>query len=339
MVYRLADLGPESVPALLPEGASASDWPAARAATEEVWRRYCGELPDPVPVDYAVVAEHRETDHIRRHVVYSAPGDERVPALLLVPLDVAAGHRRAPAVLALHPTIDIGKADVATTDGRPNRRYGLELVRRGFVVLAPDVVTFGERVHEGEQPFRGAGFYARNPGWTATGRTLVDHAQGVELLCSLDEVDPARIGVIGHSLGGYNAFFLAGFDQRVRAAVCSCGFSMFGGDATPERWSRLDLTAHIPRIGEDLAAGVVPFEWHEIAALVAPKPLFVWAAHQDECFPHWPGIAAGLAELARLYDVLGHPENLVVRSDDGPHDFPPPMRQAAYEFLERRLGT
>ncbi|MGH3729013.1 MAG: hypothetical protein ACRDTU_09700, partial [Micromonosporaceae bacterium] len=137
MAYRLADLGADSMPALLPSGAAGSDWADLRQATERTWRHYLGSLPDSCPVRYTIVDEVSEASHIRRHLVYEAPGGERVPALLLLPRDATAGRGRAPAVLALHPTVDTGKADVATPEGRPDRRYGLELVERGYVVLAP----------------------------------------------------------------------------------------------------------------------------------------------------------------------------------------------------------
>lgn len=338
MAYRLADLRPDVVPALLPTGAAGADWFSTRPRIERVWRHYLGALPAPVRVRYTVVAEHHEATHVRRHLVYDGPGGERVPAILLLPHDVLTRRRPAPGVLALHPTVDTGKADVATTDGRPDRRYGVELAERGFVVLAPDTITAGERVRPGEEPFHTAGFYARNPGWTAVGRMLVDHVQAVEMLCALDVVDPARLGAIGHSLGGYNAIFLAGLDRRIRAVASSCGFSVFAGDPDPGRWGQREWFSHIPRLSDDLAAGEVPFEWHEIAALVAPRPMFAWCAREDEIFPHWPAVAAGMAELARLYGVIGHPERLEFLPGGGGHDFPPPARQAAYAFLERWLS-
>ena len=47
-------------------------------------------------------------------------------------------------------------------------------------------------------------------------------------------VDPERIGVIGHSLGGHNSLFVATFDERLKAVVTSSGFNSFakyyGGD-------------------------------------------------------------------------------------------------------------
>ncbi|MGH3730059.1 MAG: alpha/beta hydrolase family protein [Micromonosporaceae bacterium] len=336
MAYRLTDLRADALPALLPPGATSADWPDVRLATERTWRRYLGVLPDSVPVRYTIVAEHREASHVRRHLVYDAPGGEQVPALLLLPLE-AARRRRSPAVLALHPTVDTGKVDVATPEGRPDRRYGVELVERGYVVLAPDTITAGERVRDDEAPFHTAGFYARNPGWTAVGRMLVDHRQALDLLCALEVVDPDRIGAIGHSLGGYNAIFLAGLDERVRAVVASCGFSVFADDPEPNRWGEREWFSHLPALTRDLDEGEVPFEWHEIAALVAPRPMFAWCTQKDETFPHWPAIAAGMAEVDKLYRVLGHPEKFEFLPGEGSHTFPPPARQSGYAFLDRWL--
>jgi predicted dienelactone hydrolase len=47
------------------------------------------------------------------------------------------------------------------------------------------------------------------------------------VLQSLPEVDPRRIGSIGHSLGGHNTLFVAAFDRRIKAMVTSCGFNSF----------------------------------------------------------------------------------------------------------------
>ena len=71
--------------------------------------------------------------------------------------------------------------------------------------------------------------------------------RALDLLQTLPRVDPARIGSIGHSLGGHNTLFLAAFDQRIKAAVSNCGFTSFpkyyGGNLTG--WSH---KGYMPRI-------------------------------------------------------------------------------------------
>ncbi|WP_417649362.1 alpha/beta hydrolase, partial [Enterobacter hormaechei] len=43
----------------------------------------------------------------------------------------------------------------------------------------------------------------------------------VDYLLTRPDVDPARIGIIGHSLGGKMALYGAAFDPRIKAVVSS----------------------------------------------------------------------------------------------------------------------
>ncbi|REF36211.1 dienelactone hydrolase family protein [Thermasporomyces composti] len=346
-MYRLADLDPLHPPPLV-TGDDPDVWRENRARIEKVWREYLGVLPEPIEVSWRTRAEQRiqptptEPAVTLLHIDYDAPGGrpgdvERVTAHLLVP--DSARERPAPAVLALHPTHPRGKEAVTVDGVAPDRTYGLELARRGYVVLAPDVIASGERIEAGEEYWHTGSFYRSNPGWTVIGRMVTDHRQGVELLSQLPEVDAARIGAIGHSLGGYNAVFLAGLEPRVSAVVSSCGSSMWAGDPRPNRWYRGFPFIHLPRLGDDVDAGVVPFEWHEITALAAPRPLFVYATTGDDCFPHYQAIAAGLYEVERVYTVLGAAATFTFLLGTGPHTFPRPIRQAAYTFLDDVLSS
>ena len=53
---------------------------------------------------------------------------------------------------------------------------------------------------------------------------ICDSTRAIDYLTSLtDLVDPAHIGMIGHSLGGGTTTLTAAFDPRVKAAMASCG--------------------------------------------------------------------------------------------------------------------
>lgn len=329
-MYSIAELDPAHLPPL----PDADGWVRRRSAIERLWREYVGTLPDPVPASHEVIEEGSLDGVQIQRIRYTAPEHEQVPAYLLTP---PGGPQRHPAVLALHQTADMGKDEVIGK-GRKTLQYGLELAQRGYVVLAPDTITRGERIHVGDKAHDSTRFYADNPGWTAVGRMATDHRQGISLLQSLATVDPERIGAIGHSLGGYNSFFLAGLDERVGATVCSCGLGMFAEDPTPERWCRDDFFNHIPRIRQDLDAGVVPFEWHEILALVAPRPMFIWWTRKDDCFPNADALEAAVNSVHQLYTDLGAGSAMRSLAGDGEHDFPLEARTAAYEFLDDTLG-
>jgi dienelactone hydrolase len=338
MSYFLSELNRNGVPKLLGGSGDLSAWERRREEVLSVWKTYIGCLPNPVPVKWELLDEAQEADHRRLHIRYDTVGGDRVTAYLLLPHQAGDSALKRPAILALHPTSDDGKADVASPWGRANRRYGLELAKRGYIVLAPDVITAGERIYEGYEAYRTEPFYKRNPGWTAVGKMIVDHRQAVELLSSLEVVDSERIGVIGHSLGGYNGIFLAGLDKRVRAVVSSCGFSVFTDDPDPNRWGQRDWFSHIPRITDDIRQGKVPFEFTEIAALAAPVPMFCWSGQQDLIFPNWIPIAQGMEELHRLYQAMNAQDRFVFLLGNAGHDFPEEVRQAAYRFLDRWLS-
>lgn len=311
------------------------------------WLQVLGKPPEPVDYkpkaaadrrDFRILTRQEEKDHTRLEITYLSPEGDEIPAYLMLPAGAGESADGIPAVLALHPTTEHGKKDVCLASGRENRQYGLELVKRGFAVLAPDSITFGDRVYEGEAPFQTAPFYERHSSWTAVGKMLSDHFTAVDVLTSLPQVNPARIGVIGHSLGGYNGWFLAGLDKRIKAVVSSCGFAMFQGDPEPNRWGLRDWFSHIPSITDSLIGGSLPFEWHEIAVLAAPIPMFMWCGTRDPIFPNWREIAAGLGELDRVYEFLGASSALECWIGHEGHDFPPDIRQRAYEFLEKQLA-
>lgn len=328
--HRLADLHREG-PFPLP----AADWGEARPDVAARWLAALGELPGATEPTFGVIDEVAEANHRRLRISYRTSDGDDVPAFLLVP----RGEGPFPAVLALHPTVPEGKADVATSHGRDGRRYGLELAERGYVVLAPDTITAGDRIADGEQPYHTASFMAARPEVSPVGKIVADHRQGVSVLASLPFVAADRIGVIGHSLGGYNAWFLASVDDRVRAVVSSCGYATFAGDPHPHHWGKRDWFSHFPELSKDFDRGTVPFEFHEIVALVAPRPLFTWATTSDQFFPNWIESMRGLDEVYRVYTELGHPDAMVTWLGHGPHDFPDHVREAAYAFLDSNLGS
>ncbi|WP_240041263.1 alpha/beta hydrolase family protein [Paenibacillus ginsengarvi] len=340
MSYNLYQLNRQGLPKLLDGVQDEAGWLNKRKAIMSLWLDIIGGIPERVPVRYTIIGEEKEKDHTRIHLAYDTVYGDTVPSYLLVPDDSAGGkdrHGRRPAVLALHPTNELGKASVALSSGRENRRYGLELVSRGYIVLAPDALTSGERIYEGLQHFHSKPFYEQHPHWSTIGKNAVDHMQGVDLLCSLEQVDAQRIGVIGHSFGGYNSYFLAGLDERIQVAVSSCGFSPFYGDHRPTHWGERGWYTHLPKVTEWLSRYEVPFDFHEIAALAAPIPSFHYFGQTDSIFPHWQAIGECMAELDGLYQFLGASDKFQAVMTAKEHNFPPEIRGMAYAFLDRWL--
>jgi dienelactone hydrolase len=303
------------------------DWDVRRAHILAHVQEVMGPLPGGerrVPLDPEVVEEHDEPAYVRRKVTFAVEPGDRVAAWLLIPKG-RAGPR--PAMLCLHQTTPLGKDEPAGLGGKPNLRYARELAGRGYVALAPDYPGFGESR---------ADAYALGYA-SASMKGIWNHMRAVDLLASLPEVDPGRIGAIGHSLGGHNAIFVAVFDERIKAVVSSCGFNAFpyysGGNLAG--WSH---AGYMPRIKSEygLDPRRVPFDFPELIAALAPRPVFVSAPQGDENFAV-EGVRVCIEAARPVYALLGAPGALDAAYPDAAHDFPPAQREAAYARLDRAL--
>ena len=304
------------------------DWYKRRGQIIDSIELVMGSLPDvsqKVQLDIKIYDES-SIDGIRRmKISFAAEKNDRVPAWLFIP----SGQRTpVPGILCLHQTIDIGKSEPAGLGGSPDLYYALELARRGYVTLAPDYPNFGE--------------YSYNPyshGYlSASMKGIWNHMAAVDLLQSLPEVDPERIGCIGHSLGGHNSLFLAVFDTRIKAVVTSCGFCSFfkyyGGDLTG--WSH---KGYMPRIASIYGKNPdkIPFDFTEILGAVAPRALFINAPLHDANF-EISGVYDCVNAARPVYNLLKAGDKLVMTNPDATHAFPPDARNAAYRFLDMELG-
>jgi dienelactone hydrolase len=250
----------------------------------------------------------------RQRIEYEAEPGDWVPAYLFLPKH-AGPH---PAMLCLHQTTKIGKAEPAGLGGNPDLHYALELARAGYVAIAPDYPNFGDYK-----------FDAYAHGYlSATMKGIVNHQRAVDLLVSLPGVDAKRIGVVGHSLGGHNALFVAAFDQRLKAVVTSCGFTAFA------RYNKGDLTGwshrgYMPRIakvyGKDPAR--MPFDFADVFTAIAPRMVYVNAPLRDSNFD-----VEGVRETLRRSQGP-----FIMENPDTGHSFPAEVRNRAYALLEVTL--
>jgi oligo-alginate lyase len=285
-----------------------------------------------LPVEVKELGSEELDGYTRRHIMIRSEPEDWIPAYLLIPKHLTAA--RVPAMLCLHQTVAQGKEEPCDIKGDPELAFAVELVKRGFVCLAPDAIGFGERIPAGKQPYHdSAAFYRKHPNWSFMGKMVWDTGRAIDYLETLPMVDSKHIGSIGHSHGAYETLFAAAFEPRISAAVASCGFTTFRSDPNPERWSH--LTALIPQLGcylPDVAS--IPFDWQHVLALTAPRHLFVWYATQDTIFPHTDNLDGVLKDVQTVYRLHGATDALSWQVFAGPHKFPKTGREQAYRWLE-----
>lgn len=285
-----------------------------------------GRMPERVPLNLESL-ESVECDGYRREkVVFDTEDTMSVPAYLLSP----AGRRRpGPAVLAIHGH-GPGKSQACglTHTAAPNSDYALQLVRRGYVVLAPDLRCFGERVDEMPADHYACDtnlVHAVMAGWNPLAQNLWDMARSLDVLEQHPLVDPARLGVVGLSYGGTLSLFLAAYDQRVAAAVVSGYLSSWhAAHAIP-----LNMCG-----SQVLFGSLGRLEHLDVAAAIAPRAMLVESGTEDPIFPH-QAASETVAQLRLLYDHLGAGASLEHDVFSGGHQW---HGELAYPFLARQLG-
>lgn len=287
-------------------------------------------IPADLPLDVQVTSEEIVADAvagdiIRRKLTYQTEPGQRLPAYLLLPRQVAAP---VPGILCLHQTVTLGKAEPAGLGGSPNLHYALELARQGYVTLAPDFPGFGE---------------VPIPDPQRHGSRLIhgvhNHRRALDLLQAMPEVDGARLACVGHSLGGHNGAYLAAFDPRIQALLCSCGvttwprYAELRGDL--KDWA---TPIYMPRIGTAYGndPARMPYDLPDVLGAIAPRAAFLSAAeHDDEMDVQ--GVREAVAIVRRLYAWHQAEDRLATAFPNLVHDFPPAARQAGYAFLARQL--
>jgi len=150
----------------------------------------------------------------------------------------------------------------------------------------------------------------------------------VDFLLTRPEVDPARIGCVGLSMGGQRAAMLGAIDPRVKA-VCIVGWMSTLTEMLEEAVAGHSWACFIPGQTRYL-------DWPDLAAMHAPNPLLVMQGSRDTLFS-LQGYQRAAERLRAIYAKAGVPGNLDIGLYDLPHTFSSEMQQHAWDFFEKEL--
>ncbi|MBI5094270.1 MAG: dienelactone hydrolase family protein [Candidatus Hydrogenedentes bacterium] len=313
---------------------SLSEWSKLRNAFESKVLAQMGTLPkERGELQTKVLDEVQFSGYTRRRVNYFIDEWERVSAWLFVP----DGKEEVPAILCCHQATPHGKDEPAGLAGEPELAYARHYAEMGYVTLAPDCLTTGDRVSHGLEPFNAAAFYKENPRQSIMGKMLWDHMYAIDLLCETKRVDSARLGVVGHGLGAQNALFLVSFDERVQVCVASCGFTRLREDTRPDPWRPEDGLLCFPKLKDLVKKGEYPFDLEELLALAAPSPTMLITALNDVTIPNTKSCDKAVEYAKKVYKLLGAASALRNYTHTSGHRMPPDGLQESDEWFERWL--
>ncbi len=312
------------------------EWDAIRAKMKSRICENLGECPVPLAPQKARFEELNRYDeygltHIR--IRYHIMGEEWAYAVIILPEGIEQ-MGSAPAVVTIHGTNhEVGKYGVMDPENTPRRAYAIELAKRGYVTISPDQFGFGEDMETEEGKTRFNDFYKYFPNWSLTGRRVLGHMRAVDVLDALDYVKHDGYGVIGNSLGGQAALYLAGMDERIRVAVPSTGISPHVTNAYRLTHTPHPIHPHEARMLEK--NGKSPWELNEIIGLCAPRAVLVLEPFNDKYNPFITTVYECVYSAHKVYALLEHPERLCFYIHGDSHDTVDSVRELAYDFIDR----
>ncbi len=337
---------------------ASADWAAARPPLRDRIASFLGEPPPMAPFK----AARKLSDRVMASegwlaTLYSRPAD--TPSLRDTGMGVAhvafgdglagelfhpAAQERKPAsgkwpvVVWLHPySYQNGWSAeqpwnpggwIYTQDQRPS--FPL-FVNAGFAVFAFDQIGFGTRIHEARA------FYERYPKWSRLGNMLVDTRAAVNALAQLEEIEASRIYLLGYGLGGKVGLLTAAFEDGVRGVVSVCGADALRLNTAAKGGEGLRHYSHLhgllPRLGDFIGNEErVPFDFDEVMALAAPKPMLVVAPALDR-YVQAADVREEVEAARRAYALTGASAALTFETPEDINRFSHKTQQRALEWL------
>ena len=270
----------------------------------------------------------RREDFTQHRIRFNWTPGEKTTAYLLIP----DGHAKRPAVITVYynPETAIGW-------GRPYRDFAYQLTQRGFVTLSLGTP-------EATEANTYSIFYPSLEAARVEPLSMLAYAAANAwfVLASRPEVDPDRIGIVGHSFGGKWAMFASCLFDKFACAVWSDPGIVFD-ESRPNvnYWEPWYLGYHPPPwrtrgsiTKDNPARGLYPrlvaegYDLHELHALMAPRPFLVSGGSEDP-----PKRWTALNHTIAVNRLLGF-ENRVAMSNRPQHAPNPESNEQIYLFFE-----
>ena len=298
------------------------EWQQRREEILRFWHEALGPWPAVIerPAVEVLQTENRE-GFLQDKVRLQAAPDLEIEGYLLVP----PGDEPRPAVLVVYYDAETG---AGLNPKSKLRDFGYQLTRRGFVSLSIGWPrNYTQQESPSRQPLSSLAYVAANC---------------YNALANLPEVDPKRVGVVGHSFGGKWAMFASCLYDKFACAAYSDPGIVFdekrpnvnywepwyiGWEAGKTR-DRGVPSENNPRTGPYKMLVEEGRDLHELHALMAPRPFLVSGGAEDRPL-RWKALNHTIA----VNRLLGF-ENRVAMTNREGHSPTKESNEQLYLFFE-----
>lgn len=307
--------------------------------------------PPPRANDYdvKVIAEEQRDGYTARKIEFNLTRYSRVTAYVLVP----DGEGPFPGIVALHDHgghYTIGKEKMIRPFGVGQEVYddcdkwvndlyegqyvGDYLARNGYVVISTDALFWGDR---GRKEGPDGNKFANVAGnFMMLGRNMsawmtFEDMYATEFLASLPEVDAARIGCIGLSMGAYRSWMLAALSPIIRAGVAVCWMTT----------TDVQLSWEYGRESGGFANNLIGvrnyLDYPHIASLACPNAMYFINGETDKLFKSH-SVRDAYDTMHKVWDSQGVGDRLRTELLPMGHEMPRSVQRSSLEFLNQHLG-
>jgi dienelactone hydrolase len=273
----------------------------------------------------------------REKIVFDSQPGVSVLAYLLLPEKV----RQPAAVMICVPGHGRGVDDIVGIDDMGGDRtdkagyqhdFAIQVAEAGMAAMAIEPMGFGcrrdpinARMSLSRKACDPAAGGALLIGQTMIGWRVWDVMRAIDYIAMRSELDQSRVGCMGISGGGTVTVFATALDPRIRAALVSGYLNTFR-----------DSIGSLAHCIDNYVPGILNWaEMHDVAGLIAPRPLFVESGEKDNIFPIRASIES-FNEVRRIYDVFGATDRVEQEVFPAEHLF---WGRRGIPFLARHLNV
>lgn len=307
----------------LAQPATAADWDRAakslrtQTLTRAVYRGEAAKWRDsPLKVEWQETIPGGPGYRIKKLRYEAVPG-MWIPALLYEPENLTG---KVPVFLDVNGHEAMGKA----VDYEQVRC--INHAKRGIISLHPEWFNMGQLRSDG---------YAHGRmnqldlcGTSGLAPFYLSLKRGLDVLLSLENADPSRVGVAGLSGGGWQTIMISALDTRVTLSNPVAGYSSF--ITRGKNFSDLGDSEQTP---VDLATTT---DYSHLTALMAPRPtLLTYNLNDNCCFQADHALPPLLAAGRPFFKLYGKNDNLRyhINAEPGDHNFLKENREALYQMI------